>query len=136
MATAHLVADDARPPIHLIDRECDALYALALEPAARQSPQAALLLAELDRAEVHSADALPPDIVTMHSRVEFVDEDSGAARTVTLVYPGEADIAAGKVSVFTPVGAGLIGMRAGRTILWPDRDGAAHRLRVVRVERD
>ena len=33
LATAQLVADDARPPIHLIDRECDALYALALEPS-------------------------------------------------------------------------------------------------------
>ncbi|MET0246328.1 MAG: GreA/GreB family elongation factor, partial [Sphingomonas sp.] len=62
-------------------------------------------------------------------------EGSGATRTITLVYPGEADIAAGKVSVFTPIGAGLIGMRAGRTILWPDRDGASHRLRVVKVDR-
>ncbi|MEN3747688.1 nucleoside diphosphate kinase regulator [Sphingomonas sp. HF-S3] len=135
MPDVQRVRDDDRPAIHLIDRECDALYALALDAGARQSGQAALLLAELDRAEVHRLDALPPDIVTMHSRVEFVDEGSGATRTITLVYPGEADIAAGKVSVFTPIGAGLIGMRAGQTILWPDRDGASHRLRVVKVDR-
>ncbi|WP_296220348.1 GreA/GreB family elongation factor, partial [uncultured Sphingomonas sp.] len=56
-----------------------------------------------------------------------------ARRMVELVYPGDADIAQGRVSILTPIGAGLIGMRAGRSISWPDRDGRERLLRIVSV---
>ncbi len=42
-----------------------------------------------------------------------------------LVFPAEADIAAGKVSVLTPVGAALIGLSKGESIAWTARDGEA-----------
>ena len=125
--------DDSRPAIHLIDSECDALYALALTIQPARPERAAMLLAELDRAEVHAAAALPRDAVTIGSRVEFIDDKSGARRTVELVYPHQADIDAGRVSILSPVGSGLIGMRAGYAILWPDRDGIARLLRIVAV---
>jgi regulator of nucleoside diphosphate kinase len=53
---------------------------------------------------------------------------------VLLVYPGEADIAAGKVSVLTPIGTALIGLAEGQSILWQTRTGAAKRLTVLKVE--
>ena len=37
------------------------------------------------------------------------------------------------ISVLTPVGAGLIGLRPDQVITWPDREGHARRLRVVEV---
>ena len=91
------------------------------------------LIAELDRAEIYPAAALPNDVVTMNSRVEFIDDSNGTRRTVELVYPHEADIGENKVSVLSPVGVGLIGMAAGHTILWPDREGHERPLRIVRV---
>ena len=54
-------------------------------------------------------------------------------RTVRLVYPGEADIEKGFVSVLTPVGAALIGLTAGQAIDWTDRDGRTRRLHVIEV---
>ncbi|RYY22884.1 MAG: nucleoside diphosphate kinase regulator [Sphingomonadales bacterium] len=125
--------DAKRPAIHLVDTECDALYALALAIQSKNPERAAMLLAELDRAEVHVAGKLPKGVVTMNSKVEFVDEASGTSRTVELVYPHEADIDAGRVSILTPVGIGLIGMASGRAILWPDREGHARMLRIVSV---
>lgn len=125
--------DVRHPPIHLIDSECDALYTLALTIQPKSPERAALLLAELDRAEVHSADALPPGVVTMNSRVEFTDENSRIQRTVELVYPQDADIEAGRVSILSPVGIGLIGMTAGNSILWPDLDFHDRILRIGRV---
>lgn len=125
--------DDCRPAILLIDSECDALYALALAIKAKNPERASMLLDELDRADVCSAAAMPADVVTMNSRVTFIDEKSGAERTVALVYPQDADIAAGMVSILSPVGVGLIGMRAGSSILWPDRDSQDRLLRIVRV---
>lgn len=58
---------------------------------------------------------------------------SGADRKVELVYPRDADISAGRVSILTPVGAGVIGLRTGQSILWPDRDGRERKLTIVKV---
>ena len=69
----------------------------------------------------------------MGSRVEFIDEGNGIRRTVTLVFPAEANIEAGRVSILTPIGAGLIGLAAGDAIVWPDREGHERRLRIVSV---
>lgn len=133
MESTKVARDERRPAIHLVDTECDALYALALTIQPKKPERAAMLLAELDRAHVHPAGALPGAVVTMNSKVEFVDEASGTRRTVELVYPHEADIDAGRVSILTPVGIGLIGMAAGSAILWPDRDGHQRLLRIVSV---
>jgi regulator of nucleoside diphosphate kinase len=78
---------------------------------------------------------LPPDVVTMGSRVAFVDRASGERHSVELVYPGEADMAQGRVSVLTPIGAALIGMRRGSAIDWPNRQGEVRRLKIVEVVR-
>src|SRR3546814_17060597 len=59
----------------------------------------------------------------MNAEVEFVDEASDATRIVKLVYPRQADIAANRISILTTVGAGLIGPREGKFILWTEREG-------------
>jgi regulator of nucleoside diphosphate kinase len=52
---------------------------------------------------------------------------------VRLVLPAEADLDAGRISILTPVGAGLIGMRAGDEIDWPCPDGRPRILKIVDV---
>ncbi|MDV3459058.1 nucleoside diphosphate kinase regulator [Sphingomonas sp. HF-S4] len=111
----------SRPPIHMIDAEAETLTDLALSVERRMPAVSALLLREAERARLHSAARMPADVITMGSMVEFFDDSSGSTRTVTLVYPSEADIAKGQLSILTPVGAALIGLRAGQSILWPDR---------------
>jgi len=135
MATTIPVRDLARPPVHLIDRECDMLVDLALQIEGHSPAVAAMLLGEIERAETHAAEALPPGTVTIGSEVDFLDEGTHRLRTVTLVMPGEADIRAGRISVLTPIGAGLIGLGEGQAIDWPDRDGTPRRLRILAVRR-
>jgi regulator of nucleoside diphosphate kinase len=89
------------------------------------------LLSELDRARVVADEAVPRDVVRMGSVVEF--ESEGDRKRVTLVFPPEADIAAGKVSVLTPVGAALIGLSKGQSIAWTARDGTSHALTIRSV---
>ena len=55
----------------------------------RDIDSAGLLGDELLRADVVAAQAMPPSVATMHSRVEFRDDVTGAVRRITLVYPGE-----------------------------------------------
>ena len=90
------------------------------------------LLSELERARVVADEAVPRDVVRMGSLVEF--ESAGDRKRVTLVFPPEADIAAGKVSVLTPVGAALIGLAKGQSIAWTARDGTSHALTIRSVE--
>jgi regulator of nucleoside diphosphate kinase len=87
---------------------------------------------ELDRAIVVSSEAVPPDVITMNSRVLYVDESTGERRSVTVVYPAEADASEGRVSVLAPVGAALLGLSAGQAIEWDFPDGR-RRLRVEDV---
>ena len=126
-------AAEGRPPIHMITEEADKLSDLALSIEGRLPQVSELLLRETSRAKLHTRATLPADVVAMGSFVEFVDESTGAHRTVQLVYPPEADISAGRVSILTPVGAGLIGLRQGQSILWPDRDGNERRLVIIDV---
>lgn len=89
------------------------------------------LLSELDRAKVVADESVPRHVVRMGSVVEFSSDND--RRRVTLVYPQEADIAAGKVSVLTPVGAALIGLSEGESISWTARDGSSHELTILSV---
>ncbi|MEO9132163.1 MAG: nucleoside diphosphate kinase regulator [Sphingomonas sp.] len=123
----------APPAVHLIDSECEALTALALGIEHTQPGLAELLLTELERAELHPINDLPADTVAMNSVIDFVDEGNGTQRTVQLVYPPDADIETGRISILTPIGAGLIGLSTGDAIVWPDRLGHERRLRIVSV---
>ena len=91
------------------------------------------LLDELARARLASGDAVPADSVQMGSTLTY--EVDGVRRRVTLVYPAEADIDAGRVSVGTPIGTALLGLVEGQSIDWTARDGRRQRLTVVAVER-
>jgi regulator of nucleoside diphosphate kinase len=120
------------PGIVLADREHASLMSLASEAEHRLPGVGEPLLTELERAEVVAEDDVPANVVRMGSRVLFRSDD-GHERDVTLVYPAKADIAEGRISVMTPIGAALIGMKEGASINWTARDGRQHRLMVLRV---
>ena len=123
-----------RPSIALIDTEAEILADLAVASLRRSSLSAALLLQELDRADIYEKSCLPPHVVTMMSHVSFADERTGEKREVQLVYPGDANTEQHRISVLTPIGAALIGMPRGASIDWPNRAGEYRRLRVLEVK--
>lgn len=91
------------------------------------------LAEELDRAIVVPSDRIPRDVVMMNSRLIYSDESTGTTREVELVYPDEADLMTGRVSVLAPVGCALLGLSAGQSIDWNLPGDKVHRLRVERV---
>ena len=90
----------------------------------------AVLQGELDRAIVVSSEAVPPDVVTMNSRVVYSDETSGVQRVVTIAFPSDANAVDGRISVLSPIGTALLGLSVGRAIDWDFPDGSRRRLRV------
>lgn len=124
-----------KPPITISRSERDALERLADAWSAKQPEVTDELLTELDRAEIVADAHMRTDVVRMGSAVTY-STDTGEERAVTLVYPAEADIAEGRISILTPIGAALIGLSPGQSIEWQSRDGRAHRLTVTHVGQD
>jgi regulator of nucleoside diphosphate kinase len=86
---------------------------------------------ELESAEVVEPDSVPPDVVTMRSRVRVLDMVSGETATYTICYPTEANFEAGRLSILAPIGTALLGYREGDVIEWPVPGG----VRVLKIEK-
>ena len=128
-----VAAGHARPPIHLIAAESDMVATLALQAEDRYPVVAAMLLEEIERAELHEPGNLPVNAVTVGSKVDLIDERSHQLRTVELVLPAAADIGQGRISILTPMGAAIYGLMEGQSIDWPDLFGHERRITVLRV---
>ncbi len=92
-----------------------------------------LLLRGINRAKVAPDAKLSHEIVAMQSTVTFIHKASAVERRLQLVYPPDADIAAGRISILSRAGAGLLGLRTGQSIMWLDRSGKQRLLQVVDV---
>lgn len=108
--------------IMVSDADHDRLTGLARASLDRTPETAEELLSEMDRAVVTEAAAMPADVVRMGSTVT-IRAESGTPQRITLVYPGDANIAENKISVLTPMGTALIGATVGQAVCWSSRGG-------------
>lgn len=67
----------------------------------------------------------------MNSRFRVLDLRTGKKQVYTLVYPDEADVSSGSISVLAPLGIALLGRRQGDII----EVDVLSRIRRVRIER-
>ena len=126
-------AGEERPRIHLLASESDLVADLALQAEHRQPVVSAMLLEEIERAELYEPGSLPADAVRLGSQIDFVDDKTHQLRKAQLVLPANANIAEGRISILTPMGAAMYGLRAGSSIVWPDLEGNERRITIVRV---
>jgi regulator of nucleoside diphosphate kinase len=82
------------------------------------------LNSELGRAKIVDSRDVPPTVVTMNTRLRFLDLDDGSQTEVTLVFPAQANIDEGKISVLSPIGSALLGYAKGDKIEWMVPAGA------------
>ncbi len=85
---------------------------------------------ELDRANIVDPKEIPMDAITMRSKVRLKDLESRKEMIYSLVFPNEADVNEGRISVLAPVGTAMIGYRVGDIIEWEVPAG----LRRLKVE--
>jgi regulator of nucleoside diphosphate kinase len=122
-----------RPQITIAEESVAHLEALVEGAAARTPAVADRLLEELARARIMPAARVPADVAGIGSEIVWRDETTGREHRATLVWPEEADIAAGRVSVLTPVGVALLGLKAGTRFNWETRGGESRELSVLSV---
>lgn len=73
---------------------------------------------ELERAKLVSQSELPGDVVSMHSVITFTVQSTGRTFTYTLVYPTELNDTNNQLSILSPVGSAVIGLKQGQEIDW------------------
>jgi len=73
---------------------------------------------ELARARVISPQNVPADVITMHSRARLRDLNTGETVEYTLVFPKDADIETGCISILAPLGTAMLGYRVGDEFSW------------------
>ena len=87
----------------------------------------------LDGVDIMDAREVPSDTVTMYSTVECQDLHTGRRQQLTICYPNDAQPAVGFVSVLSPVGCGLLGLRVGDVARWQTPSGEEGSAQVLSV---
>jgi regulator of nucleoside diphosphate kinase len=130
---AFSVKNRSKSDIVLSAEDYRGLSALVQSHAAnsRISELAERLAEELARAHVLANSHSPDQIVCMNCEVEFRDDHTGSLHKMILVYPRESDIGRRRLSVLTPVGTALIGLRVGDSTTWESPAGQIRKLTVV-----
>ncbi|MGB3338355.1 MAG: GreA/GreB family elongation factor [Devosia sp.] len=117
------------PPIIIGRAERHDLLVLAMGGTGHSADASDDLLYELGRADVVSDARLPDDAIRMGS-VAAVSVD-GERRILRLSYP--AGVGADGISIFSPVGTALLGLRSGQVMRWIDRSGQTRDVQVHAV---
>lgn len=121
--------------IHItaFDKErLDKLVAAARKSGERARSHLEDLAAELSRAEIVESAQVPSDIVTMNSKVIIRDRETSEEETYTLVFPNDADIESGAISVLAPIGTAILGYKEGSDVDWPVPSGK-RRIKIEKV---
>jgi len=121
-----------RPTITVSERDLERLEAM-LARLPDDQPGVDALREELDRAQIAAPEAMPPDVVTMNSRIRFVVEPAGKEMDMTLVYPRDFSGRPDQLSVTTAAGIAVLGLTVGQQIEWLTPNGQTVRARILDI---
>lgn len=121
------------PPITVSTTDRDRLFAV-LDNFKGDSDQIDYLYDELARANIVEAGAMPEDVVTLGSRLRFRNVATGREHERVLTLPHETQTVSDAISILTPAGAALLGLKVGDEIRWPYQ-GHFLRLQLLSVSR-
>lgn len=100
------------------------LSSLAQAVSHGTKPQAAAILSNrLHDALIWKEEELPELFVRMESTAVLRETSSGEVFVYRLVFPGEANISEGRISILSPCGAALLGRREGETFSYESPGG-------------
>ena len=122
-------------PIQITQFDLERLQKLLLDARAtdyRKSEYLEKLQAEIDRARVVQPKDIPSDVVTMKSTVSIEDLDTKEEEVYTLVFPEDADVQQGKISILAPIGTAMLGYEVGDTFEW-DVPAGKRRLLIKKI---
>jgi regulator of nucleoside diphosphate kinase len=124
---------NTKPNIIISETDAQRLEALLASLPADAFPGRTALEEELDRADIVDSRDVPPNVVTMNSRIRFTVASSDEEFALTLVYPKDVDESGGTISILAPVGSALLGLSQGDEIEWPRPGGGTLKVRLKEI---
>ena len=121
-----------KPPITVSSFDLERIEQLMASATHRKVPGLDGLQLELNRADIVAPNEVPANVITMNSKVRFLDDATNTEYDLTLVYPSQANLP-DTVSILAPVGSALLGMSVGQRIEWPVPSGQTMKLRVLSI---
>ena len=94
----------------------NAAYDAAKEEQSNLESKISQLKAQMAEARIIDETRINTNEVQILTKVKIKNVKNGAIKTYHLVTEGEADIAAGKLSVTTPIAKGLLGKKVGDVV--------------------
>ncbi|MBB3019162.1 transcription elongation GreA/GreB family factor [Microvirga lupini] len=123
------------PQVTVATHDYNRLMSVAAMDPHRRRPDREFLMSELRRASLCHPDALPEDVVSTNAKVTYRIEGDGKPRAHILVYPEDLRWPGAELSVLTPLGIALLGLRVGdRMPFQTSRDGPVHEVVVENVQ--
>ena len=132
----HQADNVTKNPIYVTSQDKQRLEDLLIEVEVsdpRKHGDLKALTEELHRAVIVDPKDVFSDVITMNSRAEMRDLESGETVAFTLVFPSEANIDDEKISILAPIGAGMLGYRVGDEFEW-SVPGGLRRMKVMTVD--
>ena len=88
------------------------------------------LAEEIEKASVVQSNQIPSDVITLNSTGRWLDQKTDEEMLYTLVFPEDADISQGKISILAPIGTAMLGYKVGDIFEWDTPGGT----RIIRVK--
>ncbi|MGF9756235.1 GreA/GreB family elongation factor [Microvirga sp. 0TCS3.31] len=122
------------PQVTIATHDYNRLMSVAAMENKRRKPHREFLLSELRRAALCHPDALPEDVVSTSAKVTYRIDGGGPIAHV-LVHPQDLRWPGAELSVLTPLGIALLGLRVGdRMPFRTGQDGPWHEVVVENVQ--
>jgi regulator of nucleoside diphosphate kinase len=119
-----ITTEDAKKLRHLLRETFHSNY--------RGSEYVGKLAKEIEKASIVQPDQIPSNVITLNSTARLVDQQTKEEMVYTLVFPEDADVSQGKISVLAPIGTAMLGYKTGDTFAW-DTPGGKRSIRVKEV---
>ena len=121
------------PQVTIATHDYNRLMSVAAMNRHQRKPHRRFLMSELRRAFLCHPDALPDDVVLTNAKVTY-RIDGGRPMAHVLVHPQDLLWPGAELSVLTPLGTALLGLRVGdRMPFRTSRDGPVHEVAVEDV---
>jgi regulator of nucleoside diphosphate kinase len=124
-----------QPSIFITTKDAEKLRKLireAYHSEYRGSDYLKVLAEEMEKAAVVNPDQIPADVITLNSTARPLDQETNEEMVYTLVFPEDADLSQGKISILAPIGTAMLGYKTGDTFEW-DTPGGKRTLRVTEI---
>lgn len=124
-----------QPSIFITTKDAEKLRKLireAFHSDYRGSDYLKKLAEEMEKAAVVNPDQIPADVITLNTTARLVDQATNEEMVYTLVFPEDADVSQGKISVLAPIGTAMLGYKTGDLFEW-DTPGGKRTLRVKEI---